>query len=145
MYTHFTFTLMAHCTSGAIRGSVSCSRTLRQGIATFCLLNDFFISCTTVAPKRTAHMQLNMIHMNTTHLITAHLNTAHLTSVLPTNSLYLGVPPRYINNHKSIFGDFRHLTLLISHNNICALSSLYPSRTCLLCYREAITPNPIFL
>src|SRR4029434_9549978 len=32
MYTHFTFTLMAHCTSGAIRGSVSCSRTLRQGI-----------------------------------------------------------------------------------------------------------------
>src|SRR4029434_1815598 len=31
------FTLMAHCTSGAIRGSVSCSRTLRQGIelATF--------------------------------------------------------------------------------------------------------------
>src|SRR4029434_8380112 len=37
MYTHFTFTLMAHCTSGAIRGSVSCSRTLRQGIelATF--------------------------------------------------------------------------------------------------------------
>src|SRR4029434_8670915 len=37
VYTHFTFTLMAHCTSGAIRGSVSCSRTLRQGIelATF--------------------------------------------------------------------------------------------------------------
>src|SRR4029434_7037956 len=37
MYTHFTFTLMAQCTSGAIRGSVSCSRTLRQGIelATF--------------------------------------------------------------------------------------------------------------
>src|SRR4029434_5768475 len=30
MYTHFTFT--AHCTSGAIRGSASCSRTLRQGI-----------------------------------------------------------------------------------------------------------------
>src|SRR4029434_1544621 len=26
------FTLMAHCTSGAIRGSVSCSRALRQGI-----------------------------------------------------------------------------------------------------------------
>src|SRR4029434_6583369 len=52
MYTHFTFTLMAHCTSGVIRGSVSCSRTLRQGIelATFCLLNDFFTSCTTVAP-----------------------------------------------------------------------------------------------
>src|SRR4029434_5236444 len=37
MYTHFTFTLMAHCTSGAIRGSVPCSWTLRQGIelATF--------------------------------------------------------------------------------------------------------------
>src|SRR4029434_9526517 len=52
MYTHFTFTLMAHCTSRAIRGSVSCSRTLRQGIelATFCLLNDLFTSCTTVAP-----------------------------------------------------------------------------------------------
>ena len=51
MYTHFTFTLMAHCTSGAIRGSVSCSRTLRQGIelATFWLLNDFSTSCTTVA------------------------------------------------------------------------------------------------
>src|SRR4029434_1754502 len=32
MYTHFTFTLMAHCTSVAIRGSVSCPRTLRQGI-----------------------------------------------------------------------------------------------------------------
>src|SRR4029434_1980515 len=48
---HVTFTLMAHCTSGAIRGSVSCSRTLRQGIelATFRLLNDFFTSCTTVA------------------------------------------------------------------------------------------------
>src|SRR4029434_8179704 len=27
MYTHFTFALMAHCTSGAIRGSVSCLRT----------------------------------------------------------------------------------------------------------------------
>src|SRR4029434_6272469 len=52
MYTHFTFTLMAHCTSGAIRGSVSCSRTLRQGIklATFCLLNGFSTYCTTVAP-----------------------------------------------------------------------------------------------
>src|SRR4029434_5972049 len=37
MYTQFTFTLMAHCTSGAIRGSVSCLRMLRQGIelATF--------------------------------------------------------------------------------------------------------------
>src|SRR4029434_965773 len=43
MYTHFTVTLMAHCTSGAIRGSVPCSRTLRQRIelATFRLLNDF--------------------------------------------------------------------------------------------------------
>src|SRR4029434_4864267 len=51
-YTHFTFTLMAHCTSGAIRGSGSCSRTLRQGIelATFRLLTDFSTSCTTVAP-----------------------------------------------------------------------------------------------
>src|SRR4029434_1805879 len=41
--TFYIFTLMAHCTSGAIRGSVSCSRTLRQGIevATFLLLNDF--------------------------------------------------------------------------------------------------------
>ena len=50
MYTHFTFTLMAHCTSEAIRGSVSCSRTLRQGIelATFWLLNDFSTSCTTL-------------------------------------------------------------------------------------------------
>src|SRR4029434_2741003 len=50
MYTHFT--LMAHCTSGAIRGDVSCSRMLRQGIelTTFCLLNDFSTSCTTVAP-----------------------------------------------------------------------------------------------
>src|SRR4029434_6404529 len=37
---HFTFTLMAHCTSGAIRGAVPCSRTLRQGIklATFCVI-----------------------------------------------------------------------------------------------------------
>src|SRR4029434_2801730 len=51
MYTHFTFTLMAHCTSEAIRGSESRSRMLRQGIelAPFCLLNDFFTSCTTVA------------------------------------------------------------------------------------------------
>src|SRR4029434_4152222 len=50
---HFTFTLMAHCTSGAIRGSVSCSRTLRQGIelATFCLLNDLSPYCTTAAPR----------------------------------------------------------------------------------------------
>src|SRR4029434_5828325 len=42
-HTHFTFTLMAHCTLGAIRGSVSCSRTLQQGfeLATFRLLNDF--------------------------------------------------------------------------------------------------------
>src|SRR4029434_10282598 len=39
--THFTFTMLAHCTSGAIRGSVSCLRTLRQGVelTTFCLLN----------------------------------------------------------------------------------------------------------
>ena len=52
MYTHFTFTLMAHCTSGAIRGSVSFSRTLQKGIelATFWLLNDLSTSCTTVAP-----------------------------------------------------------------------------------------------
>ena len=44
------FSLMAHCTSGAIRGSV----TLRQGIelATFWLLNDFSTSCTTVAPMK---------------------------------------------------------------------------------------------
>src|SRR4029434_11284948 len=51
-YNVYTFSLMAHCTSGAIRGSVSCSRTLRQGIelVTFCLLNDFFTSCTTAAP-----------------------------------------------------------------------------------------------
>src|SRR4029434_1744460 len=59
MYTHFTFTLMAHCTSGAIRGSVSCSRTLRQGME----LENLLITkrllyllyhcrphCTTVAP-----------------------------------------------------------------------------------------------
>ena len=40
MYTHFT--LMAHCTSGAIRGSVSCSRSLRQGIelTTLITVND---------------------------------------------------------------------------------------------------------
>src|SRR4029434_8929378 len=51
MYTHFTFTLMAHCTSGAIKGSVSCSKTLRRGIklATLRLLNNFSTSCTTVA------------------------------------------------------------------------------------------------
>src|SRR4029434_6917072 len=57
MYTHFTFTLMAHCTSGAIRGSVCCSRTLRQGIelATFCLLTDFSTSCTTVALGMDTH------------------------------------------------------------------------------------------
>src|SRR4029434_113091 len=60
---HFTFTLMAHCTSGAIRGSVSCSRTLRQGIelATFGVLNDFSTPCTTppscatATPVLTAH------------------------------------------------------------------------------------------
>src|SRR4029434_2006929 len=54
---HFTFTLMAHCTSGAMRGSVSCSRTLRQGIelATFCLLTDFSTSCTTVALGMDTH------------------------------------------------------------------------------------------
>src|SRR4029434_2733422 len=47
----FTFTLMAHCTSGAV-GSVSCSRTLRQGIelATWCLLNDFSTYRSTLAP-----------------------------------------------------------------------------------------------
>src|SRR4029434_3856652 len=46
------FFYISHCTSGAIRNSVSCSRTLRQGIerATFCLLNDFFTSCSTVVP-----------------------------------------------------------------------------------------------
>src|SRR4029434_2062422 len=61
VYTHFTFTLMAHCTSGAIRGSVSCSRTLRQGIelATLCFLNDFFTSCTTVAPVAVAVLELD--------------------------------------------------------------------------------------
>ena len=49
MYTHVTFTLMAQCTSGAV-GSVSCSRTLRQGIelATWWLLSEFSTSCTTV-------------------------------------------------------------------------------------------------
>src|SRR4029434_8847943 len=64
MYTHFLhFTLMAHCTSGAIRGSVSCSRTLRQGIelATFCLLNDFFTYCTTVAPRISSPFQIKEI------------------------------------------------------------------------------------
>src|SRR4029434_5601681 len=52
VYTFLHFTLMARCTSGAFWGSVSCLRTLRQGIelATFCLLNDFFTSCTTVTP-----------------------------------------------------------------------------------------------
>src|SRR4029434_858484 len=52
LYTHFTFTLMAHCTSGAIRGSVSCSRTLSQGIelAPLLIATDFSTSYTTVAP-----------------------------------------------------------------------------------------------
>ena len=46
--------LHTHCTSGAIRGSVSCSRTLRQGIelATLWLLTDLSTSCTIVAPTR---------------------------------------------------------------------------------------------
>ena len=67
MCTHFTFTLMAHCTSGAIRGSVSCSRTLRQGIelATFWLLNNFFTSCTTAAPLAAA------VHINNEEIICA--------------------------------------------------------------------------
>src|SRR4029434_11077536 len=38
IYTHFTFSLMAHCTSAAIRGSVSCSRTLPTGNRTGNLL-----------------------------------------------------------------------------------------------------------
>src|SRR4029434_3550418 len=53
LYIHFTSTLMAHCTSGAIRGfSVLLKDASTVGIelATFCLLSDFFTSCTTVAP-----------------------------------------------------------------------------------------------
>ena len=46
----FTFTLMAHCTSGAIRGSVSCSRTLRQGIE----LTTFFPSFPPPRDRRAA-------------------------------------------------------------------------------------------
>src|SRR4029434_6725527 len=75
----FTFTLMAHCTSGAIRGSMSCSRTLRQGIelATSCLLNDFSTYCTTVAPEnhhnapkkevREGHKVLGLLTQTHTH------------------------------------------------------------------------------
>src|SRR4029434_4868869 len=47
-----SFTLMARCTSGAIRGSVSCSRTLRQGIeqSTLLITKRLLYHCTTVAP-----------------------------------------------------------------------------------------------
>ena len=45
------------CALGAVGCSVSCSRTLRQGIelSTFWLLNDLFTSCTTVAPTKKAN------------------------------------------------------------------------------------------
>ena len=52
MYTHFTFTLLAHCTSGAIRGSVSCSRTLRQGIELAnCWLLNYFSTPIPLSPR----------------------------------------------------------------------------------------------
>src|SRR4029434_8395784 len=77
LYTHFTFTLMAHCTSGAIRGSVSCSRMLRQGIelATFRLLNDLSTSCTTIAHTHT-HTHTHTPHTRTPpHHTHTHTNT----------------------------------------------------------------------
>ena len=67
---------MAHCTSGAIRGSVSCSRTLRQGIelATFWLLND----CSTTVP-----LSPQLIHntpwLSDPHPTPPHSQTKHNT------------------------------------------------------------------
>src|SRR4029434_3567441 len=78
MYTHFTFTLMAHCTSGAIRGSTG-NRTS----------NDFSTSCTTVAPDRThthsaLHTTSNNQHYTQPHTIST---THNLTpSALHTTS-----------------------------------------------------------
>src|SRR4029434_110930 len=63
MYTHFKFTLMAHCTSGAIRGSVSNSRTLRQGIelATLLITKRLLYHRTTVArPPPHTHYSLGL-------------------------------------------------------------------------------------
>src|SRR4029434_11218651 len=84
MYTHFTFTVMAHCTSGAIRGSVSCSRTLRQGIelATFCLLNDFSTSCTTATPPPQHTHKHTHIYTHThtqTHTLTRRHPHTHMS------------------------------------------------------------------
>ena len=82
MYTHFTFTLMAHCTSGAIRGSVSCSRTLRQGIelATF----DFSTSCTTATGGHSSCLITNLMF---THRIYCNFLQTPDTTVEPSGGV----------------------------------------------------------
>ena len=45
---------MAHYTSGAIRGSVSCSRTLRQGIDRESMLTDVFLGASEVVGEGAA-------------------------------------------------------------------------------------------
>src|SRR4029434_7677375 len=92
MYTHFTFTLMAHCTSGAIRGSVSCSRTLRQGIELIDLLITkrllyLLYHCRppyTHARSRTLTHLLTHLHLHTyTHNTDSHLGSQEPTSGEP--------------------------------------------------------------
>src|SRR4029434_6950250 len=85
----FTFTLMAHCTSGAIRGSVSCSRTLRQGIelATF----DFSTSCTTATGGHSSCLITNLMF---THRIYCNFLQTPDTTVEPSGGAVVQIQPK---------------------------------------------------
>src|SRR4029434_8711213 len=122
MYTHFTFTLMAHCTSGAIRGSVSCSRTLRQGIdlATSNLLITkllLYLLCHCRHCTPAAHTQL-FAHTHThTHKLFAHTHSYSL-SLTHTNKLsfslshthiYLSLTHTHTHTHKQQWNHVKNI------------------------------------
>src|SRR4029434_6396879 len=88
MYTHFTFTLMAHCTSGAIRGSVSVLKDASTGNRTsnlhlLKLLKDFSTSCTTAASWQQGKSQVPHITSVSTHHFIHNVCAQH-TSALQT-------------------------------------------------------------
>src|SRR4029434_4233984 len=87
MYTHFTFTLMAHCTSGAIRGSVSCSRTLRQGTSNL-LLTKRLLSTRTHSNTYTHTHTLTHKFRNTQTHTQPHTNT-HTHTHIPQQCITL--------------------------------------------------------
>src|SRR4029434_9776263 len=92
MYTHFTFTLIAHCTSGAIRGSVLLKDTSTLSLSLACTLtHGIFKHAHTHYTHIYLHINLSIypsIHLSSTQTHTTNLHIIH-----PLARASLVIPP----------------------------------------------------